>query len=316
MNRTERINRLNSLVTIVQKRPETGIVITPPRKAIDEFYWNPSITMHKGELYVSLRGYTVDSTIWGHWRSTLAVGRLVGDELVDLRVLTPEQADDVNSNRLEDVRIWSDGKSLWAIGNHLSNPKGRINQEQAEAIIDYENSTYEIVSKFGNPMGKPEKNWSPIDGNPHMYLYSIGTIAKDGWIKAVDNKIDKIEPVHNGTPLIKVKDGYIGVFHQRVRLANAMHRYGNIFIKFDTDFKPTGQSDWFVFGDEAHQEVQFISGAVLLDKETLGITVGIDRISPRTPADYKGLLYKVKLDNIELYPFDYDNLTIKRGRLA
>lgn len=316
MYRSRRIDRTNyGSLTIVKRRPELGVVITPQRKAIDEFYWNPSITKHKGELYVSLRGYTVDSTIWGHWRSTLAVGKLVGDELVDLRVLMPELPDDVNSNRLEDVRIWSDGKSLWAVGNHLSNPKGRINQEQAEALIDYENSTYKVVSKFGNPMGKPEKNWSPIDGQPHTYLHSIGTIAKDGWIKAVDNKTDIIEPVHNGTPIIKTKHGYIGVFHQRARLGTE-YRYGNIFIKFDDELKPIEQSDWFIFGDEGHQEVQFMSGAVLLDNDTLAITLGIDRISARTPADYKGLLYKVKLNDIEFHEFDYNNLTIKRGRLG
>lgn len=304
------------MLKTVQKRTETGIIITPPRKAVDEFYWNPSITRHKGELYVSLRGYTVDSTIWGHWRSTLAVGRLVDDKLVDLRVLVPEAPDDINSNRLEDVRIWSDGENLWAIGNHLSNPNGRINQEQAEALIDYENSTYKIVNKFGNPIGKPEKNWSPIDDMPHIYLHSIGTITKDGWIKAVDNKPDKIEPVHNGTPLIKTKYGYIGVFHQRTRIVNATYRYANIFIKFDEDLKPIQQSDWFVFGDESHQEVQFMSGAVLLDEDTLAITLGIDRILPRTPADYKGLLYKVKLDNIGFNQFDYNNLVITRGKFV
>lgn len=304
------------MLKTVQRRSEKGVVITPPRKAVDEFYWNPSITEHKGELYVSLRGYTVDSTIWGHWRSTLAVGRLVGDELVDLRVLIPEAVGEVDSNRLEDVRIWSDGDKLWAIGNHLSNPNGRINQEQAEAIIDYENSTYKIVAKFGNPIGRPEKNWSPIDGMPHTYLHSIGTITKDGWIKAVDNKNDKIEPVHNGTPLVKTKYGYIGIFHQRTRIINSTYRYANIFIKFDEDLKPIEQSSWFIFGDEAHQEVQFMSGAVLLDKNTLAITVGIDRILPRTPADYKGLLYKVKLDDIEFHQFDYNNLAITRGKLA
>ena len=316
MNRSFTSTRVRPIVTVVKSRPEIGVVITPPRKAEDEFYWNPSITRHKGELYVSLRGYTVESTIWGHWRSTLAVGKLVDDTLVDLKVLIPELPREVESNRLEDVRIWSDGKKLWAIGNHLSNPKGRINQEQAEASIDYEKGTYKITSKFGNPVGKPEKNWSPIDGMPHTYLYAIGAITKDGWVKAVDKKIDVIEPVHNGTPLIKTKYGYIGVFHQRTHLANAVRRYGNIFIKFDEDLKPIEQSDWFIFGDEGHQEVQFISGAVLLDEETLGITVGIDRILARTPADYKGLLYKVKLDDIEFMEFDYNNLTIQRGRLA
>src|SRR5690606_32133745 len=100
------------------------------------------------------------------------------------------------------------------------------------------------------------------------------------------------------------------------RLLAGIRRYGNIFLKFDDDLKPIEQSEWFVFGDEAHQEVQFISGAVLLDDDTLGITLGIDRIMAKTPADYKGLFYKVKLDDITFKPFDYNNLVIRRGRLA
>lgn len=298
---------------LVGRRYEKGIVITPPRKAIDEFYWNPSITEHKGEIYVSLRGYTVDSTIWGHWRSTLAVGKLVNDKLVGLKVLTPPKPSDTESNRLEDVRIWSDGDKLWAIGNHLSND-GKIRQEQAEAIIDYEKGTYEIVKKFGNPRDLPEKNWSPIDGMPHTYLHSIGEITRDGWYKITDTHPD-ISVVHNGTPLIKHEDYYLGIFHQRCRLANNVHRYPNVFIKFDKDLKPIERTGWFVFDDEAHQEVQFISGAVKVGDE-MWITVGIDRISPNTEADYKGLLYKVKFEDITYKEFNYYSFVIKRGRLA
>ena len=298
---------------LVGKREEKGIVITPPRKAVDEFYWNPSITEHKGEIYVSLRGYTVDSTIWGHWRSTLAVGKLVKDKVEGLKVLIPPKADDINSNRLEDVRIWSDGKTLWAIGNHLSN-NGRIVQEQAEALIDYENGTYEIVNKFGNPKGKPEKNWAPIDGMPHTYLHSIGELTRDGWFKVTEHHHD-ISEVHNGTPLIKVGNEYIGVFHQRIRLLNNTPRYPNVFVKFDKDFKPIQRSGWFVFGDEAHQEVQFISGALKV-KDEIWLTVGIDRILSKTEADYKGLLYKVKVKDINWKEFNYKKFVIEKGRLA
>lgn len=298
---------------LVGRRPEKGKIITPPRKAIDEFYWNPSITEHKGEIYVSLRGYTVDSTIWGHWRSTLAIGKLVNDKIEGLKVVQPPKPDRTNSNRLEDVRIWSDGKILWAIGNHLSND-GKIMQEQAEAVIDYEKGTYEIINKFGNPKGMSEKNWSPIEGMPHTYLYAIGELFKEGWSKITEPHPD-ISLVHNGTPLIKDGDDYIGVFHQRVRLANNIHRYPNVFVKFDKDFKPIQRSGWFVFDDEAHQEVQFISGAVRV-KDQIWLTVGIDRISPQTPADYKGLLYKVNISDIAFKDFDYYNFVIRRGKLS
>lgn len=300
----------------INRRPEKGIVITPPRKSKDEFYWNPSITRHKGEIYISLRGYTVDSTIWGHWRSTLAVGKLENDKLVGLKVLQPEnQPDDFKSYRLEDVRIFSDGKNLMGIGNHLSKrPSGRINQEQALATIDYEKGTYYIDKMFGNPFKLPEKNWSPIDGKPDTFLHSIGKLTRDGWFKYVEEPTSNISQVHNGTPLIKIGNEYIGIFHQRVKLLKDVNRYTNVFIKFDKDFKPIERTGWFVFDDESHQEVQFISGMVLLDEETLGITVGIDRILGTTEADYKGLLYKVKLKDIIYKPFNY-NFQIHKGIL-
>ncbi len=298
---------------VVGRRPEKGIVITPPRKAKDEFYWNPSITEYKGELYVSLRGYTVDSTIWGHWRSTLAVGKLKNDKVIGLKVLEPPKPDEINSNRLEDVRIWSDGDKLWAIGNHLSND-GRIMQEQAEAVIDYAKGTYEIVNKFGNPRGVTEKNWAPVDGMPHTYLYAIGELTREGWNRPIEGHPD-VSIVHNGTPLIKVDDNYIAVFHQRVKLAYNTWRYPNVFVKFDKDLKAIERSGWFVFDDEAHQEVQFISGAVKVGDE-LWLTLGIDRISPNTEADYKGMLYKVKIDDIYWKDFDYNNFVIERGELC
>lgn len=304
------------MLIIVGRRQEKGIEITPPRKAIDSFYWNPSITRHKNEIYVSLRGYTVESTIWGHWRSTLAVGKLVDDKIVGLKVLKTDNPDDINSNRLEDVRIWSDGKQLFAIGNHISND-GKINQEQAEAIIDYDKGSYKITRKFGNPRGLPEKNWSPIDNQPHRYLYSIGTVAdttEDLRLQLVDAPKFSIQDVHNGTPLIKVGNNYIGVFHQRVKLGMNTWRYPNVFIKFDKNLKPIERSGWFVFDDEAHQEVQFISGALKVDKE-IWLTVGIDRIRPEQPADYKGLLYKVKLSDIGWKEFDY-YFQIRRGILS
>ena len=62
-------------------------------------------------------------------------------------------------------------------------------------------------------------------------------------------------------------------------------------------------TDWFVFKDYMDEEVQFVSGMVLLDDETLGITVGLDRITARKEALYKSLLYKVKLEDIGWQPY-------------
>ena len=325
------------------RRPEKGVVITPPRMdSPDEilFYWNPSITVHKGETYICFRGYAKSNVIWQHYSSILAMSKYVDGKVVGFKRLEPEFPPVGNdSNSLEDVRIWSDGEKLWGIGNCLTmkkipssdtilgrrrNKRGRregsqavrrtLNQEQAEAVIDYDEGTYKIVKRFGNPKGISEKNWSPIDNEPHTYLYGIGVVAHDGQLTTLSRPLSG-NKLHNGTPLILVDDHYIGIFHQRVSLLNDVHRYSNVFIKFDKGLRPIEQSDFFIFDDESHQEVQFISGMDLIDNE-FWITLGIDRILPSTQAEYKGLLYKVKPEDIKYKPFDYENIVIREGKLV
>jgi hypothetical protein len=324
------------------RRPEVGVVITPPRMdSKDEilFYWNPSITVHKGEVYICFRGYAKSNVIWQWYSSILAMSKYVDGKVVGFKRLEPEFPPIGNdSNSLEDVRIWSDGEKLWGIGNCLTMKlvaadtifsrrrrargirtqsratRRTLNQEQAEAVIDYDKGKYKIVKRFGNPREVSEKNWLPIDNEPHTYLHSIGVLAHDGQLVPVSPSL-RGDKLHNGTPLILVDDHYIGIFHQRVRLLNDVNRYSNVFVKFDKSLRPIEQSDFFIFDDEAHQEVQFISGMDLIDDE-FWITVGIDRILPTTQAEYKGLLYKVKPENIKYKPFDYENIVITEGELV
>lgn len=324
------------------RRFEKGVVITPPRMdSPDEilFYWNPSITVHKGEIYICFRGYAKSNVIWQHYSSILAMSKYIDGKVVGFKRLEPEfPPKGNNSNSLEDVRIWSDGEKLWGIGNCLTMKAipsntlferrrrargvvGRrrairrtLNQEQAEAIIDYEKGTYKILKRFGNPREVSEKNWSPIDNEPHTYLYGIGEIFHDGQLITMSPPLFG-NKLHNGTPLILVDDHYLGIFHQRVHLSDEVHRYSNVFIKFDKKLRPVEQSDFFIFDDEAHQEVQFMSGMDLIDGE-LWITLGIDRILPSTQAEYKGLLYKVDPKNIKYKPFDHTNIVIREGKLV
>lgn len=324
------------------RRPETGVIITPPRVDTKEetlFYWNPSITVHKGETYICFRGYAKSNVIWQHYSSILCMSKYVDGKVVGFKRLEPEFPPIGNdSNSLEDVRIWSDGEKLWGIGNLLTMKKIQsnnlferrrrargierpsrsvrrtLNQEQAEAIINYDEGTYKILRRFGNPREVSEKNWLPIDGEPHLYLHSIGVVVKDGELITINPPLTG-NKLHNGTPLILVGDHYIGIFHQRVRLLDDVNRYSNVFVKFDKALNPIEQSEFFIFDDEAHQEVQFICGMDLIDGE-LWITLGIDRILPTTQAEYKGLLYKVDPKNIEYKPFDHENIVIREGKLV
>lgn len=311
------------MITRVGYRPEKGVEISPPREGLEKFYWNPSITTHKKKTYVSFRGYEKKVGIWRDYTSPLVVGILKDDTLVEYKLLTPQNGSEtVLSNGVEDVRIFSDGKNLMGIGvvlfkSGIERPGRHASAGVRQALlsIDYKNGTYSVVEEYESPKGLPEKNWSPIEGLNYTYHYAIGELW-DGELKRVYKPMRDITKVHNGTPLMKFGDEYIGVFHQRCALARRQFRYPNIFIKFDKDFKPIEMSDWWVFEDYKNDEVQFIGGGMSLDDETMALTVGLDRITARTPADYKGLLYKVKLKDIDFKPFDENNLVIRRGELA
>jgi len=290
----------------VWTRKEKSIDIGIPRKSEDEFFWNPSIVRHKNELFVSFRGYLIDEKSFRGYRSPLMLGKLKDDKLVEKKILKPRNVPDfVKECGIEDVRIWSDGNTLFGVGVLLSSFENkRLNVRLGEIKIDYEQGYYDLTEDFGQPYNMPEKNWSPIEGRPHEYMYAVDKIIKQGEIKLTTRRmtVDQ-KTIHNGTNLVKIEGGYVAVIHQRTRLANRVGCYPNMFVKYDENLVPVANTDWFVFKDYMDEEVQFMSGAVMLDDETIGITVGLDRITARRPALYKSLLYKVKLKDIDWQPY-------------
>lgn len=291
--------------SIVWTRKEKAIDIGFPKKE-KEFYWNPSIVNHYDELFVSYRGYIKDDRSFRGYRSPLLVGKLKDDSLVEYKEIKPREAPEcVKECGIEDVRLWSDGQKLYGIGVLLSQfPNKRLNVRLGEIQIDYENGYYDVLTDFGQPNGLPEKNWSPIEGKPHQYMYAVDKLYKNGKISlTTPRETISQRIIHNGTPLVKIKDGYIAIVHQRTRLANGVGCYPNMFVKYDKNLLPIECTDWFVFKDYSDQEVQFMASATMLDKETLGITVGLDRVTARRPALYKSLLYKVKLKDIDWQPY-------------
>lgn len=292
--------------SIVWTRQEKSIDITIPSKK-DEMHWNPSITKLGNEFFVSFRGYRKDPNSFRSYKTPLVVGKLKDDKVVEYKELVPRNAPDcVKECGIEDVRIWNDGKDLYGIGVLLSPfTNRRLNVRLGEIKINYENGYYDVLQDFGQPRGLPEKNWSPIEGSPHQYMYAVDRVYRDGNISnttpryTVDSRV-----IHNGTNLVKIKDGYIAVIHQRTYLRNRVGCYPNAFIKYDDNLLPTHCTDWFVFNDYKDEEVQFMSGMTMLNDDILGVTVGLDRISARRPALYKSLLYRVKISDIDWQPFN------------
>jgi len=291
---------------IVWTRKEKAIDIGIARNG-EEFYWNPSITWHKKSLFVSFRGYNKHPESFRGYKSPLVIGKLKDDKLVEYKTMKPRNVpDNVLECGIEDVRIWSDGKDLYGVGVLLSVfENGRLNVRLGEILIDYKNESYDLIKDFGQPNGTPEKNWSPIEGKPHQYMYSVDSVYENGNIRQTTPRMTvNRQIIHNGTNLVKIDGGYIAVVHQRTRLANRIGCYPNMFIKYDDNLVPRECTDWFVFKDYKDEEVQFMSGAAMIDKDTIGITVGLDRITALRPALYKALLYKVKLEDISWQPYN------------
>lgn len=292
----------SSVWTRLEKSIDIGIPSTDKRL----MHWNPSITRHADKLYVSYRSYQLSEESFRQYTSPLVVGILENDLVTEYKEIKPRNVPEyIKISNIEDVRIWSDGKDLYGIGVVLKEfPNKRLDVHLAEIKINYIKGYYDLVRDFGQPFNHPEKNWSPIEGRPFEYMYSVDTLYKDGDIIPTCDNLVNPRIIHNGTNLVKIKDGYISIIHQRTRLRNGIGCYPNMFVKYNNDLSPTHCTDFFVFKDYMNEEVQFMSGSVMLDEDTIGITVGLDRITARREALYKSLLYKVKLNDIDWQPFN------------
>lgn len=178
---------------------------------------------------------------------------------------------------IEDVRLFWREDGLHGIGVILPLEEGRIKLRQAEILIDYDAGTYSLVKDLGRPFGHAEKNWMPSEHpNPYFdFIYSPTQIVKDGRVIGEPNDLF----IHNGTPLIHYKDGYISVAHA-ITSIKGERTYAHLALLFDERGKLTHHSQFFHFNvgwrEKLQETIEFASGLVWSDgREGEELLVGL-----------------------------------------
>ena len=247
-------------------------VIILPKLTDKEVEYNPGITRdNKGTTWISLRACTTDNrALHGlqhpvHYMNYLFVGKLDEKTLKITGIKQIKQAENYNGFQwdIEDVRLFWREDGLHGIGVILPVENGDYKARQAEILINYEKGTYTLLKDHGRPKGHIEKNWSPPETvtDAFDFAYSLSEIVKDGEVIGADDHL----VVHNGTKLLKYKDGYIQLAHV-VCGVEGKRTYAHVAVLRDKDGYGTHLSQLFHFNvgwrEKLQETIEFASDMV------------------------------------------------------
>lgn len=255
-----------------------------PIEARGEVHYNPGLARdNKGDTWISIRSCTRNIEPFKgfihpmKYENYLHVGKFNEEtfEITDLKEILPANEHEGLHWGIEDIRLFWREDGLHGIGVILPiTPKGPVANE-AEILIDYEAGTYKILNDFGRPKGTPEKNWMPPE-SPSKYFdftYSPSEIVKDGKIYGEPDGLY----LHNGTPLIDYKDGYLSIMHM-VCAVKGERTYATVAGKWNAFGRLTHISQFFHFNvgwrEHLKETIEFAS-ALLWSKPGLEVFVGL-----------------------------------------
>lgn len=246
-------------------------IVTVDAKA-GEVHYNPGLARDPdGRLFISVRSCITNQKEYEGVRHPLGyenflhVGILDEEtlEITGIKLIEPAAGIPGMQWGIEDVRLFWREDGLHGIGVSLPLEGGNIKLRQAEILIDYEAGTYSLLKDLGRPFGHAEKNWMPSEHpNPYFdFVYSPTQIVKDGKVIGEPNDLF----IHNGTPLIHYKDGYISIAHA-VAAVKGERTYAQIALLFDERGKLTHHSQFFHFNvgwrEKLQETIEFASGLV------------------------------------------------------
>jgi hypothetical protein len=248
--------------------------------------YNPGLARDpKGTLWVSIRSCVTNLELFqnmehpNHYRNYLHVGKLDEDtlEISELKEIKPEEEYYGFQWGIEDVRLFWRKDGLHGIGVIIPVEEGQYKLRQAEILIDHKKGTYKYIKDHGRPFGHAEKNWSPPESptDAFDFIYSSSAIVKDG--KVIGEEGDLF--IHNGTPLIPYKDGYISIGHS-VCAVLGERTYAQIALHWNADGSLKEHSQFFHFDvgwrEKLQETIEFASGLVWSKgKEGEELLVGI-----------------------------------------
>lgn len=255
------------------------VKIVPVDAKAGEVHYNPGLARDPdGRLFISVRSCITNQKEYEGVRHPLGyenflhVGILNEEtlEIEGLKLVVPDADYDGFQWGIEDIRLFWREDGLHGIGVILPLEGNQIKLRQAEILIDYEAGTYALIKDHGRPFGHAEKNWMPpAHANPHFdFVYSPTQIVKDGKVIGEPNDLF----IHNGTPLIPYKDGYISIAHA-VTSVNGERTYAQVALLFDSRGKLTHHSQFFHFNvgwrEKLQETIEFASGLVWLGDDLL-----------------------------------------------
>lgn len=248
------------------------VKIVPVDAKAGEVHYNPGLARDSdGRLFISVRSCITNQKEYEGVRHPLGyenflhVGVLDEEtlEIEGLKLIEPTADMDGCQWGIEDIRLFWREDGLHGVGVILPLEGGKIKLRQAEILIDYEAGMYSLIKDLGRPFGHAEKNWMPSEHpNPHFdFVYSPTQIVKNGKVIGEPNDLF----IHNGTPLIHYKDGYISIAHA-VTSVKGERTYAQVALLFDERGKLTHHSQFFHFNvgwrEKLQETIEFASGLV------------------------------------------------------
>lgn len=163
----------------------------------------------------------------------------------------------------EDMRLFEDGKGeLWVSAttrqlapNGLCEiVEGRIHRDRVE--------DWRVVSD--NSQQRNEKNWAPIIGKSHawLYMHDPAEVSFDRHRMNVGTSPFAIDNFRGSSQLLPTETGYIAVEHEVIE-AFGPRKYIHRFVRYDKDCVPVGFTLPFHFAPLAQNGNQFNCGLAL-----------------------------------------------------
>lgn len=209
-------------------------------------HFNPSVVWFKDKLKISIRSCNFAVEPKGKWyfrdgRAYSITVVLIGDldpetlQVSNLEKYTidPKSPKEVLLAGLEDVRLYVRNNKLHASG-FISDRLNRNRHNETAGMAEYLVEGKEL--KYIRTLPKPskdvvEKNWCPPDKPSKLfdYTYSDSQVYKAGKLMGEPTKTQ----IHGGSILLKQKDGYISMVHEKVLDRTAVYlRNANVYDKY------------------------------------------------------------------------------------
>lgn len=263
---------------------EVSILDIAKLAKIGEVHYNPGLARdNKGNTWISIRSCTHNPERYKgyrhpmHYQNYLHVGKLNEEtlEVTELKEIKPDKEYKGLQWGIEDVRLFWREDGLHGIGVILPILESGVKACQAEILIDHAKGTYKLIKDYGHPKGTMEKNWMPPETPQRLFdfVYSPTQIVVDDEVVGPDNDLF----LHNGTPLIPYKDGFLSIMHSVISVKSE-RTYATIAARWSKDGKLTHVSQYFHFNvgwrEQLKETIEFAS-ALLWSKQDEEILVGL-----------------------------------------